>query len=250
MTLIAGGRSVSGPRPLNQDWLDWNLPLGLFVVADGMGGHNAGEVASRLAVETIRDFVTESATSRDLTWPFEFDVSQSVNANRLLTAVRLANRRVFSEGAAHREFEGMGTTIATLLVEGQKATVVGVGDSRIYRWRAGQLEQLTVDDTWLADVLGQADADRTDSSHPLKHVLTKVVGTREDLRPLAYETTLQSGDRLLLCSDGVHGRLDPLTIAGILSRTIGADALAGALVDEAIGRRTTDNATALVVVVE
>jgi protein phosphatase len=250
MTLTAGGRTDSGPRTLNQDCVHWDIPLGLFVVADGMGGHNAGEVASHMAVETVRQFVTESASSADLTWPFEFDVSQSVNANRLLTAVRLANRRIYSQGASNSALEGMGTTIAIALVEGSLVTVVGVGDSRIYRWRAGQLEQLTSDDTWLAKVLGQVDADRTDASHPLKHILTSVVGTREDLRPVARETTLQPGDRLLLCSDGVHGRVDAPAIGGLLAGSRSAEALAAAIVNEALGRRTTDNATALVVLVD
>jgi protein phosphatase len=250
MTLTAGGRTDTGPRALNQDSLDWDIPLGLFVVADGMGGHNAGEVASQLAVRIVREFVTESASSSDLTWPFAFDVTQSVNANRVLTAVRLANRRIFAEGAAHRALEGMGTTVAIVLIEGVQATVVGVGDSRIYRWRAGRLEQLTSDDTWLVKVLGQEDADRTDASHPLKHVLTSVVGTREDLHPTARETTIEAGDRLLLCSDGVHGRLDALSIGGILSRRGSAETLARSIVDEALARKTGDNATALVVVID
>ncbi|HZB25268.1 MAG TPA: protein phosphatase 2C domain-containing protein, partial [Vicinamibacterales bacterium] len=95
---------------MNQDWLAWDPGLGLFVVADGMGGHNAGEVASHLAVQTIVDFVAESA-SGDLTWPFTYEPALSPESNRLLTAVRLANQRIYAQGCAEIGMEGMGTTV-------------------------------------------------------------------------------------------------------------------------------------------
>jgi protein phosphatase len=247
MTLTAGGRTETGPRSLNQDWLEWDLKLGLFVVADGMGGHNAGEVASHLAVKTIREFVVESATASDLTWPFPYETNHSVDANRLLTAVRLANRRVYDQGNCDAALEGMGTTVVAVLVGGGQAALVGVGDSRIYRFRNAQLEQLTTDDTWLSAVIGLADGDRANSTHPLKHVLTSVVGTREDLRPDAREEPLLTGDRLILCSDGIHGRLDAEAIGAILRAGGTPDQLASALVEEALIRRTSDNATALVI---
>jgi protein phosphatase len=247
MTLTAGGRTDAGPRALNQDWLEWDLPLGLFVVADGMGGHNAGEVASHLAVQAIREFVAETAGVSDMTWPFPYEPAYSVDANRLLTAVRLANRRIFREGCAHAALEGMGTTVVAVLAAGDLAVLVSVGDSRIYRWRDDALELLTSDDTWLAAVLGARDADPSGSNHPLKHVLTSVVGTREDVTPPAREEGLRPGDRLVLCSDGVHGRLDADAIADVMRRGGPADRLASSLVAEALSRRTTDNATALVI---
>jgi protein phosphatase len=250
MNLTVGGRTECGPRALNQDWLEWDVALGLFVLADGMGGHNAGEVASHLAVKTIHEFIEDSARPGDLTWPFAYDPAQSVNANRLLTAVRLANRRIFAEGIRDSALEGMGTTVVALVVEGDRATLVSVGDSRIYRWRAGDVMQMTIDDTWLAAVLGHADADRTDSSHPLKHVLTSVVGTRDDIHPTAREEIVQVADRFLLCSDGVHGRLDRPAIGEILGRAGSAQDLASTVVAEAVSRRTTDNATAIVIAID
>jgi protein phosphatase len=170
-----------------------------------------------------------------------------VDVNRLLTAVRLANRRVYDQGCDDASLEGMGTTVVAVLVSGGHAALVGVGDSRIYRFRNGQLEQLTSDDTWLSAVIGVADDDRANSNHPLKHVLTSVVGTREDLRPDAMEVELLAGDRLILCSDGVHGRLDADDINAIVRAGGTPDQLAFALVDEALSRRTSDNATALVI---
>lgn len=250
MKLTSGGRTECGPRAMNQDWLDWDLPLGFFVVADGMGGHNAGEVASRLAVETIREFLAESAAGEDHTWPFDFDPEQSREANRLLCAIRLANQRIYDEGSRNAACEGMGTTVVVLLISEGQATLVSVGDSRIYLWRDGELRQLTHDDTWLAAVLGHEDADRTDSSHPLKHVLTAVVGTREDVHPLAVVLPVEAGDRFVLCSDGVHGRLDRAALGQIIADGGSAEELAARLVSEALARRTHDNATALVVAVE
>jgi protein phosphatase len=250
MTVTAGGRTDTGPRALNQDCLEWDLGLGLFVVADGMGGHNAGEVASHLAIEAIREFIAESARTSDVTWPFPFESAYSMDANRLLTAVRLANRRVYHEGCAHEALEGMGTTVVAVLVNGDRAVMVGVGDSRIYRWRNGELAQITSDDTWLAAVMGVQDADRAESTHPMKHVLTSVVGTREDVRPTAREESLRPGDRLVLCSDGIHGRLDNPAIAAVLRAGGTADRVAEALVGAALDRHTSDNATALVIAVD
>jgi PPM family protein phosphatase len=106
---------------------------------------------------------------------------------------------------------------------------------------------LTSDDTWLSAIIGVADDDRANSNHPLKHVLTSVVGTRDDLRPDAREEQLRPGDRLILCSDGIHGRLDAEAIASILRAGGTPDQLAAALVEEALARRTSDNATALVI---
>lgn len=250
MTVTAGGRTETGPRHLNQDFLEWDLGLGFFVVADGMGGHNAGEVASHLAVQAIREFLTESASGSDMTWPFPLETKHSVQANRLLTAVRLANRRVYDQSCGDTALEGMGTTVAAVLVKGDQAVLVSVGDSRIYRFRDGLLEQLTSDDTWLSAVIGVADDDRANSNHPLKHVLTSVVGTRDDLRPEAREEQLRLGDRLILCSDGIHGRLDAAAITDVLRAGGTAEQLASALVEESLVRRTNDNATALVIALD
>jgi protein phosphatase len=234
---------------MNQDNHGWWPELGLFVVADGMGGHNAGEVASHLAVETIHSFIADSAQSRDITWPFGLETRYSLDANRLLTAVRLANRKIYSESTKAPELSGMGTTVVAALVAGDKAILVSVGDSRIYRLRDGRLEQLTSDDTWLASVLGAQGAEDADPAHPLRHVLTSVVGTKDDLRPASREEPLRAGDTLLLCTDGIHGKLDAAALTSLLSTRGSAADRASTLVDEAITRGTTDNATALVIAV-
>jgi protein phosphatase len=247
MELTVGSRTDVGPRKMNQDHAGWWPDLGLFVVADGMGGHNAGEVASHLAVETIHGFIEESAGTDDITWPFGIEVTNSIEANRLTTAVRLANRKIYSEGSKSPDLNGMGTTVVAALVSGDRIHIVSVGDSRVYRFRQGALEQLTKDDTWLASVLGEKQAEDADPQHPLRHVLTSVVGTRDDVRPGAREERLESGDRFLLCSDGVHGRLDSSALTALLTEARSADDGAAKIVREAITRGTTDNATALVI---
>jgi PPM family protein phosphatase len=247
MELTIGSRTDVGPRKMNQDHLGSWPELGLFVVADGMGGHNAGEVASHLAVETIRSFIAESAVSADITWPFGIEVKDSIDLNRLTTAVRLANRKIYHEGTRSPDLNGMGTTVVAALVAGDRITLVSVGDSRIYRMRSGTLEQLTKDDTWLASVLGEKQAEDADPQHPLRHVLTSVVGTKDDVKPGSREEQLVAGDRFVLCTDGIHGKLDSASLATVLGGASSATEGAEKLVNEAITRGTSDNATALVI---
>ena len=247
MDLTVGSRTEMGPRKMNQDHHGLWPDLGLFVVADGMGGHNAGEVASHLAVETIYSFIKESANAPDITWPFGIESTRSLEANRLTTAVRLANRKIYGEGARSPDLSGMGTTVVAVLVAGDRITLASVGDSRIYRMRNGSIEQLTRDDTWLASVLGAKNADEADPEHPLRHVLTSVVGTKDDVKPGAREEQLESGDRFVLCTDGVHGKLDANAVASVLREAASAADGAARLVKEALTRGTTDNATAVVI---
>lgn len=246
MKLTVGSRTDVGPRKMNQDHHGWWPELGLYVVADGMGGHNAGEVASHMAVEAIHAFIAESATNTDITWPFGLEVRKSIDLNRLTTAVRLANRKIYSEGSRHAELSGMGTTVVAVLLTGDRLALASVGDSRIYRMRDGALELLTQDDTWLATVLGVKEAEEA-PEHPLRHVLTSVVGTKDDVKPGSREEQLQAGDRFVMCTDGVHGKLDLSTLRQLLASTTSAQDGATTIVDEAITRGTTDNATALVI---
>lgn len=234
---------------MNEDHFGTWPDLGLYVVADGMGGHQAGEVASHLAVETIHDFIADSARTADFTWPFGLEVNRSIDMNRLTTAVRLANRRIYDEGTKHTELSGMGTTVVAALVADDRIILASVGDSRIYRYRNGSFEQLTEDDTWLNSVLGAKQAEDADASHPLRHVLTSVVGTKDDVKPGAREERLLPGDTFVLCTDGVHGRLDNAAFVSVLAGGSDSEERATRLVDEALTRGTSDNATALVITI-
>ena len=136
-------------RAINEDFALWDPDLGLIVVADGMGGHNAGEVASRLAVDTLQTFLKQSAAADKITWPFGVDRRLSFEANRLSTAVKVANSRVRRAADERADYAGMGTTLVAAVVAGSRATYTGVGDSRIYAWRGDELQQLTADDSWI-----------------------------------------------------------------------------------------------------
>jgi protein phosphatase len=232
MPLAATGVTHQGRRSTNEDaWLV-DLDLGLLVVADGMGGHNAGEVASALAVKVIRE-VCESS-GRPLT-------------QALLThAVQLANQRILEAAAEHPAHSGMGTTVVAVLVLDGSAFYTSVGDSRVYLWRNGRLTQLTRDDSWLAETLNGEGEPHDVGAHPMRHVLTKVVGLRPELEATASECPLGAGDSLLLCSDGVHGVVPHEVLATMMSSQRGVEDVAQSVVRSAIARGSTDNVTAVV----
>lgn len=227
----------------------WDLPAGLFVVADGMGGHQAGEVAARMAVETVHSFLEASRGDQDLTWPFGFDPTLSMNANRLVTAVRLANRKVYQAGEDKPDLAGMGTTIVVALIEGATLTFCGVGDSRIYVLARTGLEQLTHDDSWVATVLARdPEFDRAQlAHHPMRHVLTNVLGARDDTEVEVGERPMKAGEQVLLCSDGLYGGLDDASLQILLSGPGTLNEVADRLVSTSLERGGTDNITAVLV---
>jgi len=229
--------------------MHWDVPNGVFVVADGMGGHQAGEVASQLAIDTIRAFLATTQGDRDLTWPYGFNPNLSFNGNRLLTAVKLANRRVFQAGEEEQTYAGMGTTIVAAMIEQDKLTFCGVGDSRLYLIRPESFDQLTHDDSWVATVLAKEPGvdESTLARHPMRHVLTNVVGARDETEVEISERTLQSGEILLLCSDGLHGTLDDAAMQLIVGGGGDVSQLAERLIVAALDHEASDNVTALLV---
>lgn len=250
MKLTAYGVTHPGRvRPNNEDALLWDVPGGLFMVADGMGGHQAGEVASKMAVETVQSFLEASKGDHDLTWPFGFDPVLSMNANRLVTAVRLANRKVYQAGEDKPDLAGMGTTIVVALVDGATLTFCGVGDSRIYVLSDNALQQITHDDSWVATVLARdPEFDRAQlAHHPMRHVLTNVLGAREDTEVEVGERPLTPGEQLLLCSDGLYGGLDDASMQILLAGPGNLDELGERLVKTSLERGGTDNITAVLV---
>jgi serine/threonine protein phosphatase PrpC len=222
--------------------------LSLFIVADGMGGHNAGEVASQLAVDVTRKFVLSSRNGDDITWPNGLDTSLSFNANCLMAAVKVANRSVFKLAESRDEYSGMGTTVVAALIEGAHMVYAAVGDSRLYSFMDGKLAQLTDDDSWVAAMAKEAGANLDAlATHPMRHVLTNALGAREQTEVQIGERDLTDGESLLLCSDGLHGAIDDDTIRDILATSPGAGVAAERLVSTALHRNGSDNITAVVV---
>ena len=240
--LTAHGVTHTGHvRKTNQDTLLIDLDLGLFLVADGMGGHAAGEVAARLTADTVRSFIARSRDGDKCTWPFGIDPDSSFAANRLRTAVQLANRRVFRASESRDDYSGMGSTVVAALVAGEQMAFAGVGDSRVYVNTDTGLTQLTTDDSWVATMLARdPEADATSlATHPMRHVLTNAIGACEETEVEIGERTLGPREVLLLCSDGLHGSLDDATLAGSMVSGVDVAVAAQRLLDAALERGVT-----------
>lgn len=240
---------VGRVRKTNEDAYYADLDMRLFAVADGMGGHEAGEVASRLALEALSAFIRRSTADTDFSWPYGLDGTLSFDGNRLRTAIHLANRRVFRAAETNDDYSGMGTTIVTLLMNGSHIAVGHVGDSRLYLLRQGQLEQITQDDSWAATILAHNPKAHPSelANHPMRNVLTNALGAREQVDVHLAERDLQNGDTLLLCSDGLHGVLDAPALKKVLEQQPDPGAAARSLVEQALDHGSRDNVTALVV---
>jgi serine/threonine protein phosphatase PrpC len=177
-----GRTDVGRRRKINEDSFLVSPETSLYAVCDGMGGHNAGEVASRMAIETLSSFVERSGAEKEITWPWGLDANLSFDANRLKTAIRLANARVFQAADNREELTGMGTTVVALVVSGDRMTIGSAGDSRCYLVRDGALRQLTRDDSWVSAALGEGILNSGDvEHHPLRNVITKAVGARDTI---------------------------------------------------------------------
>ncbi|HUE89036.1 MAG TPA: protein phosphatase 2C domain-containing protein [Vicinamibacterales bacterium] len=245
MRLTAAGATDRGPRAVNQDALFVDLDLGLLMVADGMGGHNAGEVASRMAIDAVVNFMRATHDGGEITWPFPFNPRRSRALNRMDAALRLANQAVYAAGERNRAHAGMGTTIVAALVEGAQLVIGHVGDSRAYVLRDEELLQMTEDHS-LVNALGghvMPDVDQ------MRHVLTSGIGMGIDLSPALAEVALVAGERWLLCSDGVHGYLDAAGLRTAM-RARSAQEAADDAVRRALGAGTADNVTAVVLNVD
>jgi serine/threonine protein phosphatase PrpC len=234
-------------RKNNEDAFLCCEDLQLLAVADGMGGHSAGEVASHLALEAFEAFMRRTSVARDFSWPYGVDPRLSLNANRVRTAVHLANRRVFRAAEGRDDYTGMGTTLSAVLVCDDSAVVGHVGDSRVYLFHEKTLRQLTRDDSWVAMMLANNPAmDPSEvARHPMRHVLTNVLGAREQVEIQLEECRLHEGDLLLACSDGLHGTIDRHELAALLSREGDLPALADALVRTSVDNGAPDNVTAV-----
>jgi serine/threonine protein phosphatase PrpC len=236
-------------RKSNEDAFFVDDALGLYIVADGMGGHAAGEVASREAVDTLYGMVKRGIGSlRDLVDPLvEDDVRASC---RLLeSAVQAATYFVYSIAEIDRDKSGMGTTISALLVLGDYAITAQVGDSRIYRISEDRVEQLTEDHTLIAWQLKQGLITPQEAARsPHRNVITRAVGNREYVQVDTGCLRLAAGMRFLLCSDGLHGYLKDEDIPKVLGT--GGDAAVRRFVDLANQRGGKDNITAVLVEID
>ncbi|HET7435888.1 MAG TPA: Stp1/IreP family PP2C-type Ser/Thr phosphatase [Thermoanaerobaculia bacterium] len=220
----------------------------LYLVADGMGGHAAGEIASRIAVDSISEFIIHTKED-DGTWPHQYDEHFKRSTNRLMAAVRLANTRVLEAMRKDARLRGMGTTVVACLADDTTMSVAHVGDSRAYLIREGQLSRITNDHSWVfeqvqAGMLTEAEAEK----HPLRNVITRALGGALQVSPDASEIELRKEDVFLLCSDGLTGMVPEDEILRLVkSNQNDLERACKQLIDAANERGGLDNVTAILV---
>lgn len=234
MTHFAGLTDTGRVREHNEDAFAYIPEMGLAVLADGMGAHAAGEVASQMAVSTVLTMMnlTEGASPRD----------------RLDTAVAAAHAAIRDKAQSSLRFGGMGTTVVVALVHGKQIYHAHVGDSRLYRFRADRLEQLTRDHSLLQESIDQGLYSPTEArSRVARNILTRALGVESQLKVDIGQSDLRQGDRFLLCSDGLYEMLSEPEICALLKRIRDPQQQVQALVDMANDRGGKDNVTAVLI---
>ena len=243
-----GMSDVGRKRKHNEDNMAFDPEEGLFVVADGMGGHAAGEVASKITVETIGEFIASTRQKEEATWPFKYNHSLHFNSNRLAVAIEKANERVMAAVAAQPWLKGMGTTVVAGLLNEKILALAHVGDSRAYLYRGGQLSRLTDDHSWVheqvaAGILTEDEA----KTHPLKNVVTRALGGGPSVAPDLQELAFSAGDLYIFCSDGLTTMMADEEIAETVAAEADPEKLCQKLIEEANERGGVDNITVVVV---
>ena len=250
MRLASAARTDPGRRrAANEDCYCARADLGLFVVADGMGGHVAGEVAARIAVDEVERFVEATAgdTAPDV-WPAPIDPAVSADGNRLTASLAVANRGIADRIGRSADLRGMATTAVAVIVSEGTAALAHVGDSRAYLRGAGRLRRLTRDHSWVEEqmrtgLLSPAAA----REHPWRNVVTRALSGADPVQPDVCDVTLTAGDRLLLCSDGLSSVLPDEEIDAVLARGATPDAACEDLVRGANDGGGPDNITVIVI---
>lgn len=246
----SGLSDVGVIRSHNEDCFDIDPENQVFVVADGMGGHSHGEIASRLAIDAIREFVDRTG-DHDATLPFEMDPNLGRHGNRIRAAIRVAHDKVLKAIRQDASLHGMGTTVVGLLLDGDSAAVAHVGDSRAYRVREGKLELLTQDHTWVNEqVVAGFLSEEQARSHPLKNVVTRALGGDAEVDIDVREWPVEEGDLFLLCSDGLTTMLTDDEILARLRSQERTEEICGRLVRDANARGGYDNVSVVLVQIE
>jgi protein phosphatase len=234
--LEAFGTSDPGcVRQNNEDAFLVVPETGLYLVADGMGGAAAGETASRIATETLREILEEESV-------------EGMNPTKLITAFHEANRRIKAASAVDSKLDGMGTTLVAAVKAGDQLLIASVGDSRAYRFAAGKLTQVTEDQSWVNDIgrrLGLPE--ETLKIHPMRHVLTMALGVSEQLKVNSYAVAIEPDSLVLICSDGLYNVVTDAEMGDILNSGGSLERRGKLLIDTARAHGAPDNVTVVLV---
>ncbi len=249
--VLAGETDIGRHRDLNEDAFLILPQFRLMVVADGLGGHRSGHVASQLAVSTLHDFFVVTVRP-DATWPFPYDERLTDEENYLCTGIRLANRRIFDRSLKALSDFGMGTTCVAAMFDpaASQFAVAHVGDSRCSRIRDGAFERLTRDHSLVSDAMHVAPWMTEEEIAQLPpNVITRALGIREEVQVDVRREAARAGDVFMLCSDGLSGQLSDEEIADVVSQHLDAPtterlhACARELIERANNSGGADNVT-------
>ncbi len=245
--IAAGVTDVGCVRKHNEDSLLSDPVLGLFVVADGLGGHAAGEVASQIVVETVGRFVGETL-EKDRTWPVEYDPTLTYDGNRLKVSFLLSDQAIAEDIRRNPERETMGSTVVAGLFHGTRVTLAHVGDSRAYILGSEGIRQVTRDHSWVAEQVANGVLTPSEARvHPFRNVITQALGNGGDLDVEVQELELSASDRLLLCSDGLSGMIADKQIWEIVSTSKNLQSAVESLISVAREHGGDDNITVILV---
>lgn len=246
---VAGTTHVGMKRTHNEDNFLLLPEENLFCVADGMGGHASGEVASKLAVEELADFFRLTSRDQDATWPYKMDKSRNYDENRLATGIKLANARIYEQASSDPKFKGMGTTIVTVHFSHDAAYVGHVGDSRLYSYKAGALHQITEDHSLLTEYIKSKRLSPEEiEGFAYKNVILRALGMKDTVVVDTKRADPSDGEIFLLCSDGLSGMVpDPQMCELLRKHEANLEDACRALIDAANKAGGTDNVTCILV---
>ncbi len=239
---VAGETNVGMKRTHNEDNFSIIEDAGLYIVADGMGGHASGEVASKMAVDSMKEFFNSTAQDPERTWPYKMDRSKGYEENRLITGIKLANLRIYESAQRDPRQRGMGTTIVTMFAVEDGVYVAHVGDSRGYRIREGKIEQLTEDHSLLNDYIKMKRLTPEEiANFPHKNVIVRALGMKDTVKVDTRFEQPRAGDTYLLCSDGLSGPVTDPDMLDIVTHSSDLKTAASRLIQRANEHGGPDN---------
>ena len=222
-------------RTVNEDSMLCMDDLGFYMVADGVGGHNSGEIASKLAVELMKAHLTANPPER---------VEESDLPDFFNRRLREVNKEIYTRAASVKENAGMATTAVMLLIRQMRAYIINIGDSRAYLFRKGRLQRVTEDHTYVSELLKQGRISKAEAEvHPKRNMITRALGSEETMIPDFYQLNLTIGDRILLCTDGLYNEVSDEEICAMIESKPNSEELVLALIRSACDNGGKDNIT-------
>ena len=241
---VAGETNVGMKRTHNEDNFSILEESGLYIVADGMGGHASGEVASKMAVDSLKEFFAATANDPERTWPYKMDRSKGYEENRLITGIKLANLRIYESAQRDPRQRGMGTTIVSMFAVEDGLYVAHVGDSRVYRVRDGKLELLTEDHSLLNDYIKMKRLTAEEiANFPHKNVIVRALGMKDTVKVDTRYEQPRVNDIYLLCSDGLSGPVTDDEMLEVAATAPDLKSVASRLIERANQNGGPDNIT-------